>query len=80
VKAGRIDFKLDKNANISGGIGKVDFTLEQLRENGRAFIDAVVRAKPAAAKGNFLRSATLAATMLPGVPLESAEYIKAATH
>lgn len=80
VKAGRIDFKLDKNANISGGIGKVDFAPEQLRENGRAFIEAVVRAKPAAAKGNFLRSATLAATMLPGVPLEAAEYTKAATH
>ena len=80
VKAGRIDFKLDKNANISGGIGKANFTPEQLHENGRAFIEAVVRAKPAAAKGNFLRSATLAATMLPGVPLEAAEYVKAATH
>jgi len=77
VKAGRIDFKLDKNANISGGIGKVSFTPEQLHENGRAFVDAVVRAKPAAAKGNFIRSVTLAGTMLPGVPLEAATYTKA---
>jgi large subunit ribosomal protein L1 len=80
VKAGRIDFKLDKSANISGGIGKTSFSEDQLRENARAFIDAVVRAKPAAAKGNYLRSATLAATMLPGVPLEQAVYTKAATH
>jgi large subunit ribosomal protein L1 len=77
VKAGRIDFKLDKNANISGGIGKASFTQEQLHENGRAFVDAVVRAKPAAAKGNFIRSVTLAGTMLPGVPLEAATYTKA---
>lgn len=77
VKAGRIDFKLDKNANISGGIGKVSFTPEQLFENARAFVDAVVRAKPAAAKGNYLRNATLAATMLPGLPLEAATYTKA---
>ena len=77
VKAGRIDFKLDKSANISGGIGKASFSDEQLRENARAFLDAVGRAKPAAAKGNFLRSATLAATMLPGVPLEQAVYTKA---
>jgi large subunit ribosomal protein L1 len=77
VKAGRIDFKLDKSANISGGIGKASFSEDQLRENARAFIDAVVRAKPAAAKGNYLRSATLAATMLPGVPLEQGVYTKA---
>jgi large subunit ribosomal protein L1 len=77
VKAGRIDFKIDKNSNISGGIGKTSFTAEQLHENARAFVDAVVRAKPAAAKGNYLQSATLAATMLPGLPLEAATYTKA---
>ncbi len=76
VKAGRIDFKLDKNANIAGGIGKASFPEDKLRENARAFIDAVVRAKPAAAKGNYLRGATLAATMLPGIPLENAVFIK----
>lgn len=77
VKAGRIDFKVDKNANISGGIGKVAFSPEQLHENGRAFIDAVMRAKPPAAKGNYIRTVTLAATMLPGVPLEAAAFTKA---
>ena len=77
VKAGRIDFKLDKNGNVSGSIGKSTFEPVQLFENGRAFIDAVVRAKPAAAKGNFIRSVTLAASMLPGVPLEASTYTKA---
>ena len=77
VKAGRIDFKLDKNGNVSGSIGKVTFESEQLFENARAFIDGVVRAKPPAAKGNFIRSVTLAASMLPGLPLEASTYTKA---
>jgi len=77
VKAGRIDFKLDKNGNVSGSIGKATFDTVQLFENGRAFIDGVVRAKPAAAKGNYIRNVTLAASMLPGLPLEAATYTKA---
>ena len=77
VKAGRIDFKLDKNGNVSGSIGKASFDPVQLSENGRAFIDGVVRAKPAAAKGNYIRNVTLAASMLPGLPLEAATYTKA---
>ena len=77
VKAGRIDFKLDKNGNVSGSIGKLSFDAVQLFENGRAFVDGVVRAKPAAAKGNFIRSVTLAASMLPGLPLEASTYTKA---
>ncbi len=76
VKAGRIDFKLDKNGNISGSIGKASFDPIQLYENGRAFVDGVVRAKPAAAKGNYIRSVTLAASMLPGLPLEPSTYTK----
>ncbi|MEO0017587.1 MAG: hypothetical protein RLZZ522_870 [Verrucomicrobiota bacterium] len=77
VKAGRIDFKLDKNGNVSGSIGKAAFAPEALYENGRAFVDAVIRSKPAVAKGNFIRSVTLAASMLPGVPLEASTYTKA---
>ncbi|WP_411827384.1 50S ribosomal protein L1 [Luteolibacter sp. AS25] len=79
VKAGRIDYKLDKNGNIAGAIGKADFEEAQLLENARAFIDSIVRAKPASAKGNFVQSVTLAASMLPGIPLEAATYAKAAT-
>jgi large subunit ribosomal protein L1 len=77
VKAGRIDYKLDKNGNVSGAIGKASFEEAQLAENARAFVDSVVRAKPASAKGNYIQNVTLAATMLPGLPLESSLYTKA---
>ena len=79
VKAGRVDYKLDKNGNISAAIGKTSFEPVQLAENARAFIDSVVRAKPSTAKGNYIRSATLAATMLPGLPLEASTYAKTVT-
>jgi large subunit ribosomal protein L1 len=78
VKAGRIDYKLDKNGNISGAVGKASFTEEALVENARAFIDSVVRAKPPSAKGNYVRSVTVAASMCPGLPLESGVYTKSA--
>jgi large subunit ribosomal protein L1 len=77
VKAGRVDFKLDKNGNVSGSIGKTTFNPEQLEENARAFIGSVVRAKPASAKGNYIQAVTLAASMLPGIPLEAAVHSKA---
>jgi large subunit ribosomal protein L1 len=77
VKAGRIDYKLDKNGNISGSIGKASFEADALLENARAFVDSVVRAKPATAKGNYIEAVTLAASMCPGVPLEAAVYTKA---
>jgi len=78
VKAGRIDYKLDKNGNVSGAVGKASFTPDQLVENAQAFVDSVVRAKPASAKGNYIQGVTLAATMLPGLPLETAVYTKSA--
>ena len=77
VKAGRIDYKLDKNGNIAASIGKLSFASEAIAENASAFIDSVVRAKPATAKGNYMRSVTIAATMLPGLELESSVYTKA---
>jgi large subunit ribosomal protein L1 len=79
VKAGRVDYKLDKNGNISGAVGKASFTPEQLVENAQAFVESVVRAKPASAKGNYIQSVTLAATMLPGLPLEAGVYSKSAS-
>jgi large subunit ribosomal protein L1 len=78
VKAGRIDYKLDKNGNISGAVGKASFSEEALVENARAFIESVVRAKPPSAKGNYVRSVTVAASMCPGLPLESGVYTKSA--
>ena len=77
VKAGRIDYKLDKNGNVSGAIGKASFDEKQLEDNARAFLESVARAKPPSAKGNFIQAVTLAASMLPGLPLETSAYSKA---
>jgi len=76
VKAGRIDFKLDRNGNISAPIGKVSFSPEQLLDNGQAVIETVVRARPASAKGIYLDSVTLSATVSPGLPLDAAAFEK----
>jgi large subunit ribosomal protein L1 len=74
VKAGRVDYKLDKSGNVSAAIGKGSFSEEQLVENATAMLDSVAKSKPASAKGNFILSATIAAAMCPGVPLESSLY------
>ena len=76
VKAGRIDFKLDRNGNISAPIGKVSFSPEQLLDNGKAVMETVVRARPASAKGRYLDSVTLSATVSPGLPLDAAAFEK----
>ncbi|MGE3267498.1 MAG: 50S ribosomal protein L1 [Chloroflexota bacterium] len=70
VKGGRIDFRVDKTAVIHMPIGRVSFEVDKLMENLGAAIDAVVRAKPAAAKGQYIRSITLTTTMGPGIKLE----------
>ena len=74
VKAGRIDYKLDKNGNVAAAVGKASFTEAQLIENTQALLDSVVKAKPASAKGNYIENVTLAASMCPGVALESSLY------
>lgn len=78
VKAGRADFKLDKNGNVAAGIGKVSFAPAALTENGQALIDAVLRARPSSAKGRYIQSITLASTMSPPLKLDVAKYIKTA--
>jgi large subunit ribosomal protein L1 len=70
VRAGRVEFRVDRTAVIHVPIGKASFTEDRLRENLAALMDAVVRAKPQAAKGQYVRSVTLAPTMGPGVKLE----------
>ena len=77
VKAGRVEFKLDKNGNVAVPVGKISFSQEALAENGTAVIDAVVKARPATAKGAFVDNITLAATMLPGVKIDASPYLKA---
>jgi large subunit ribosomal protein L1 len=76
VKAGRVEFKLDKNANVAVPVGKVSFGENALDENGRAVIDAVVKARPATAKGAFVEAITLSATMSPGVGIDPAPFLK----
>ena len=67
VKAGKVEYRLDKTAIIHCPIGKKSFGAEKLVENYTALMDAIVKAKPAAAKGTYLKSVTLASTMGPGV-------------
>ncbi len=76
VKAGRVEFKLDKNANVSVPVGKFSFGDEALAQNGQAVIEAVVKARPATAKGSFVEAITLAATMSPGVSVDPAPFLK----
>lgn len=76
VKAGRADFKLDKNGNCAAGVGKVSFDINQLVENSSALIEAVNRARPASARGKFIRTITMTATMSPPVAIDVAKYVK----
>ena len=75
IKAGKIEYRLDKTNIIHVPIGKASFTEEQLNENFQTLIDAINKAKPAAAKGQYIRSATIASTMGPGVKLNTARLV-----
>lgn len=77
VKAGRVDFRLDRNGNIAATIGKAAFSTQQLVENATALIDSVVRAKPSTAKGKYIESITMAASMTPGVRVDESKFLKA---
>ena len=71
AKAGKVEFRVDKAGNVHTPIGKRSFGAAELQGNGMALIEAIVRAKPAAAKGTYLRSLTVSTTMGPGVPLDT---------
>jgi large subunit ribosomal protein L1 len=74
LKAGKIEFRVDKAGIVHAPIGKRSFTAEALEQNLQAFMDAIVRAKPAAAKGHYVRSVTVSSTMGPGVALDPTGY------
>ncbi len=74
VKAGRVDYKVDKNANISAGVGKLSFDADKIVENITALVQSVVKARPASAKGAYIAAVTIACSMCPGLPVDSAEY------
>jgi large subunit ribosomal protein L1 len=75
VKAGRVEFKLDKNGNVAVPVGKFSFEENALVENANAVIEAVVRARPPTAKGRYLEGVTISATMSPGVPVDPNPYL-----
>jgi large subunit ribosomal protein L1 len=74
IKAGKIEFRVDKTGNVHAPVGKVSFSSGQLADNVQAFMDTIARVKPAAAKGTYIRSATVSSTMGPGVRLDTAVY------
>ena len=71
MKAGRIEYRVDKGGNVHAPIGKQSFSVEKLQENCEVFLRELVRAKPAAAKGQYVKSLTLSSTMGPGVKLDA---------
>jgi large subunit ribosomal protein L1 len=76
VKAGRVEFKMDKAANIGVGVGKRSFTLEQILENAATVLEAVGKAKPASFKGTYIRTVALSSSQSPAVQIASSEYSK----
>ena len=74
VKAGKVEFRVDKTGVVHVGVGKVSFPTDKLLENANSLIQAVVKAKPSAAKGKYMRTATICSTMGPGVALDVTVY------
>src|SRR5882672_10354088 len=74
VKAGRVEFKMDKAANVHVSFGKLSFEGKAIEENAKAVINAVVHAKPSTSKGHFIESCTLSSTMSPGLRIDHHEF------
>lgn len=75
VKAGKIEFRVDRYGIVHAAIGKASFDEAKLRENVKAFMDTVVRLRPPAAKGQYIRSITLSTTMGPGIPVDRSSVL-----
>ena len=75
IKAGKIEYRLDKNNIVHVPVGKVSFSEEQLADNFQALIDEIIKVKPAAAKGQYFRSVTIASTMGPGVKINTVKLM-----
>ena len=72
IKGGKVDFRVDKNGNLSFLFGKLSFSAEALDQNFRAVADEVKRLKPATVKGRYITKATISSTMNPGIPVDPA--------
>ncbi|MCK4384893.1 MAG: 50S ribosomal protein L1, partial [candidate division Zixibacteria bacterium] len=75
IKAGRVEFRVDKGGNIGVPIGKFSFPEDKIVENAKVFLDAIMRAKPAAAKGTYLRNVSISSTMGPGMKLDTSSVL-----
>ena len=72
IKAGKVEFRVDKTGIVHAPVGKISFPAENLLANAHALVDSIVKAKPAAAKGKYMRSVTLSSTMGPGIKVDTA--------
>ena len=78
LKAGKVEFRIDKAGIVHASVGKKSFAAEKIRENAQVLIDAIIKAKPQGAKGVYLRSITLSSTMGPGIKVDTQEFIQTA--
>jgi large subunit ribosomal protein L1 len=80
IKAGKVEFRVDKTGIIHAPVGKTSFAEQKLVDNAHALVDSIVRAKPAAAKGKYLKSVTLSSTMSPGIAIDTAHIDERGKH
>ena len=80
IKAGKVEFRVDKTGIIHAPVGKISFAAQSLIENAHALVDSVVKAKPSAAKGKYLKSVTLSSTMGPGIQIDTTHVTEVQKH
>jgi len=80
IKAGKVEFRVDKTGIVHAPVGKMSFAVQSLVENAHALVSSVIKAKPAAAKGRYLKSVTMSSTMGPGVAIDTAHIDERAAH
>jgi large subunit ribosomal protein L1 len=80
IKAGKVEFRVDKTGIIHAPLGKTSFAAQKLVDNAHALVDSIVRAKPPAAKGKYLKSVTLSSTMGPGIAIDTAHIDEKGKH
>ena len=80
IKAGKVEFRVDKTGIVHAPVGKISFPAQSLIDNTHALVDSVVKAKPAAAKGKFLRSVTMSSTMGPGIVIDTTHVTETVKH
>jgi large subunit ribosomal protein L1 len=78
IKAGKIEYRVDRTGNVHAPIGRVSFDVEKLQENLEAFMDSIIRARPASAKGTYLKGVSISSTMGPGVAIDPNLYRRSA--